>query len=197
MFFFALKEEIVTMFEELLKKRRSIRKFKNTPVERETIERLLKAALLSPSSRNIRPWRFILVDDEALISKLSSVKPHGSKFMETAKAAVVVVADTNACDVWVEDASIASAVLLFEAEALGLGACWCQIRRRPHDEETSAEDYVRTLLNIPEGFAVESIIAMGYRDEQVPPYTKDDLLLDKLRYNTFDIPYTSEESSTK
>jgi nitroreductase len=177
------------MFEDLLKKRRSIRKFQDRKVPKELMDRLLTAALLSPSSRNLRPWTFIAVDDCALIAALSSAKAHGSEFLKTAPSAVVVLADTAMCDVWIEDTSIASAVLLFEAAALGLGACWCQIRLRPHDELQSAEAYVRDLLHIPEGFAVESIIGIGYAAEQIPPYCENDLKTDKLRLNSFKTPY--------
>ncbi len=177
------------MFEELLRHRRSIRTFHNRKVPEDVTERLLTAALLSPSSRNLRPWTFIAVDDPAQLAALSKTKVHGSKFLETAPLAVVVLAETARCDVWIEDTSIASAVLLFAADALGLGACWCQIRLRPHDDSLSAETYVQKLLGIPDGFAVESIIGIGYAAEEVPPYTDRDLQTDKVRRNRFDTPY--------
>ena len=177
------------MFEELLRKRRSIRKFQDTPIPRETVERLIRAALLSPSSRNIRPWRFIVVDDPERIRRLAACKTHGSGFLSTAQIAVAVTADSEACDVWVEDASIAAAVLLFQAEALGLGACWCQVRKRFQREEVSSESYVRSVLGIPETISVASVIGIGVPAEQVPPYTDEDLRLDKVSWNDFDTPF--------
>ncbi len=177
----------------LLKKRRSIRKFEDRAIEKTVLDDVLKAALLSPSSRNLRPWAFIVVDDPALIAALARAKAHGSEFLKTAGAAVVVTADPAVCDVWVEDAAVASAVLLFAAEAAGLGACWCQIRLRPHDASTSAETYVRELLQIPDGIAVVSIIGMGYSAERVPPYDDRDFRLDKLRHNGYAVPYSSAD----
>ena len=177
------------MFEALLRKRRSVRKFKNTPIPEETVDRLIRAALLSPSSRNIRPWRFIVVEDPSRIERLAQCKTHGSGFLKTAKVAVAVLAELEECDVWVEDTSIAAAVLLFQAEALGLGACWCQVRKRFHRDGRSSESYVRSVLDIPESFAVDSIIGVGVPDEQIPPYTDADLRFEKVFRDDFRTPF--------
>ena len=179
------------MFEELLRKRRSIRKFKNTPIPKEKVDLLIRAALLSPSSRNIRPWRFIVVEDPARIERLAECKPHGSGFLKTAKVAVAVLAEIDASDVWVEDTSIASAVLLFQAEALGLGACWCQVRKRCCRDDISSDSYVRSVLEISERFAVASIIGIGVPDEQVPPYTDADLRFESVFKDDFKTPFFS------
>ena len=177
------------MFEELLRKRRSIRKFENTPIPKETVNRLIRTALLSPSSRNIRPWRFIVVEDPARIGRLAQCKTHGSGFLKTAKVAVAVLAEIDASDVWVEDTSIAAAVLLFQAEALGLGACWCQVRKRFHQDEVTSESYVRSVLDVPESFSVAAIIGIGVPGEQVSPYTDADLRFEKVFRDDFQTPF--------
>lgn len=178
------------MLHDILLKRRSIRKYADRPVEKETLDRLVTAALLAPSSRGIRPWDFIVVTDADMLKKLARCKPHGGGFLDGASAGIVVVGDPSKSDVWVEDCAIASVILLLAAEDLGLGACWCQIRKRMHAEHASASDVVRVLLGIPEGREVESIIGLGYPDERKSPYTEDQLPYEKTHLGNWKTPYT-------
>lgn len=173
------------MFISLIRKRRSIRKFKADEVEPEKVARLVEAALRSPSSRGFNPWEFIVVTDRDLLVKLSGAKPHGASFLKNAPLGIVVCADTERSDVWVEDASIASIFLHLAAESLGLGSCWIQIRKRAHDESRTARDYVAELLDIPQGIEVESIVAIGYPDETKPPHEYDDLQHEKVFRNQY------------
>jgi len=173
------------MFFDLLKKRRSIRRFTDQPIEKEKIDQLVKAALLSPSSRGIRPWEFVVVDDRETLTDLSRCKPHGASFLKSAALGIAVVADPSQSDVWVEDASIASVYLLLAAEAVGLGACWSQIRNRNYTEKTPAADRVAELLGLPTGYAVEAIIAVGYPAEEKRAYADEDLKWEKVHYNRY------------
>jgi len=109
---------------ELLRKRRSIRKFLPEKVTPEHIDIIIEAALRAPSSRGINPWEFILVDDPEKLSKLATSKQHGSEFLENAPLAIVVCADSTKSDVWVEDCSIAAIIIQLTAWSLGLGSCW-------------------------------------------------------------------------
>lgn len=165
--------------------RRSIRKYKSQPVDQQKIDTIIQAALLSPSSRNIRPWEFIVVQDKTTLSKLSQVKKHGCAFIKDAPLAIVVLGDSTKSDVWVEDASIASIIVQLAAEDLGLGSCWVQIRNRNHDDKTTAESYIQTLLNIPKDIKIEAIISIGYPDEQKESYELDDLPYDKVKHETY------------
>ena len=170
---------------EILKNRRSIRKYKDKKVEDEKIEQLIQAALLSPTSRNFYSWEFIVVDDKETIEKLSKAKVSGSAFLKDAPLAFVVLGDPQVSDVWVEDASIASIIIQLVAQSLGLGTCWIQIRKRGHDGDITSEDYVRDLLGIPEGKKVESIISIGYPDEERPIHKIEDLKFDKVYKNKY------------
>lgn len=173
------------MFTDLLMKRRSIRKFIDKKIEPEKEEALIKAALLSPASRNFNPWEFVVVKDRVMLDKLASSKK-GAAFLEGAALAIVVIADTAKSDVWIEDCSIASALLLLAAEDLGLGACWAQIRKRKYSEEQSACAYVKELLKIEEdSYHVESIIGFGYADEERAPHDEGELQRDKVHYECF------------
>ena len=167
-------------FISLITKRRSIRRYKNKEIEPEKIEILAEAALRAPSSRGLNHWEFIFVSDKALLKKISTSKPHGASFLKNAALGIVVCADSEKTDVWIEDASIASIYIHLAAVSLGLGSCWIQIRERMHDQHKTAEEHIAEVLKIPSGLRVESIIAIGYPDEDKSPHSKQDLQFQKI-----------------
>ncbi|HHX78058.1 MAG TPA: NAD(P)H nitroreductase [Firmicutes bacterium] len=170
---------------DLLLKRRSRRKFKPLEVEQEKIEYILKCALLSPTSQNRRCWEFVAVTEPERLAALAEAKERGSQFLQEAPLAVVVFADTGKSNYWVEDCSIASIIIQLAAETLGLGSCWIQIRGRFAAGNTSSGEYVKKVLNIPEQYDVECIIAIGYPDEEKEPYSVDNLDYNKIHYNVY------------
>ena len=172
--------------------RRSIRKYKEDKVPKEIVNKLVKAALLSPSSRRINPWEFIIVEDKEILEKLSGAKKHGSTFLRKAPLGIVVIADENKSDVWVEDTSIASIILQLTAQSLDLGSCWIQIRNRMHNDTITSEEYIRDLLHIPTNYKVESIISIGYPDEERPPQDVEKLQYEKLQSNQYQNPYSTD-----
>jgi nitroreductase len=174
---------------DLLYKRRSVRKYTETKIDHNTVQILLKAALLSPSSHGFQPWQFIVVDDSEILSRLSSAKK-GAGHLKGAALAVVILGDPRRSDVWVEDTSIAGTILHLTAESLGLGSCWIQIRERQHAETETAEQYVRKVLAIPETLKVASIICFGYPAESKPPRTGEDLKqMNKIHLNSYGSAY--------
>jgi len=165
---------------ELMRNRRSIRKFQDTPVEKEKLDAILECALRSPSSRGRQPWKITVVTDRDLLKKLSKAKPGGGLFIEEATVAYVVSGYPKITDMWIEDCSIVSVVIQLEAESLGLGSCWCQIRNRPHNDTVMASDYIKETLDIDKTCEVLSIIAVGYKGEDktghaAVPYDKSEL----------------------
>ena len=173
------------MILDLLRKRRSIRKFAAKPVEQEKIAYLVESMLRSPSSRSLNPWEFVVVQDAATLEALSKAKPHGATFMKNAPLAIVVLADPKKCDVWVEDCSIASILLHLAATDLGLGSCWIQIRLREHDASKNASGYIAELLGLPDGMEVEAVIAFGYPEENKAGHPAETLLYDRVHYGKF------------
>lgn len=173
------------MFIDLIRSRRSIRKFLDRPVEPENIDSLVEAVLRAPSSRDLNPWFFVVVTDSEMILALSRAKPHGASFLAGAPLAIVVCADPAKSDVWVEDASIAAIYLHLAATDLGLGSCWIQLRERARDAHQSAGDYVSGLLGLPEGMAVEAILAIGYSAEEKAPHSKAGLPYDKVNWERY------------
>ncbi len=170
---------------ELLRFRRSIRKFTEQAIEYEKVEILKEAALRSPSSKNINPWEFIFVDDRDILQKLKKCKPHGSTPLDTARLAIVVCADENKNDVWIEDCSIASILLQLTAQSFGLGTCWIQIRKRHHSESVTSEQYIQQLLGIPENYRILSIVAAGYPHVKREGKPASELQNEKIKINRF------------
>jgi nitroreductase len=179
------------MFMSLIQKRRSIRRFLAKPIEDEKIEMLIEAALRAPSSRGLNPWEFIVVTERDLLEKLSSAKTHGSEFLKNAPLGIVICADEDRCDIWVEDCSIASTFIFLASESMGLGGCWIQIRERMHNETKTSKAYVSEVLDIPSRLKVESIIAVGYPDEEKPPHKKEELQYEKVYLNQYGKLYTT------
>lgn len=169
---------------ELLSKRRSIRKYKNKMVEDFKLEQILKGALLAPSSMNKKPVEFIVINDKNILEKLEGCKDKGTVALKTAPVAIVVLADFEKSNVCIEDASIASTNIMLEAEDLGLGSCWIQIRNRKSGN-ISSEDAVREVLDIPSNMAVLNIITLGYKDEEKLAYKLEDLNFTKIHYNKY------------
>jgi len=170
---------------ELLRKRRSIRKFTTAKIAPELIETIVEAALRAPSSRGINPWEFILVDDAAIMLKLSAAKQHGSQFLKNAPLGIVVCADSAKSDVCIEDCSIAAIIVHLTAHSLGLGSCWVQIRNRQHGQGKSSEAYIREVLGMPEQIMVQAIIGIGHPAEKKMPVKAESLQLDKIRRNSW------------
>lgn len=165
---------------DILRKRRSIRIYKDKEIEPEKIDLLKEAAIRAPSSRSIKPWRFLFVTDRAMLEKLSWAKEDGSSFLKGAGLGVVVCADENESDVWIEDCSIASIILQLEALSLDLGSCWIQIRNRMQGDKMSSEDYIRGLLELSANMRIESIISIGYPDEDKAKIPRDQLDYHKI-----------------
>lgn len=172
-------------FADLVRLRRSMRKFTDEQLAPEQVTTLLKSALMSPSSKGKHAWHFVVVDDKTMLDKLSMCKAQGSDFLKDAAMAVVVVGDPDESDVWVEDASVAATVLLYQAEDLGLGACWIQVRNRYTEEGEPADNIVRYLLEIPEPLRVVAIVAVGHKGMERKPFNEERLLWDKVHVDRF------------
>ena len=157
-------------FHELLRLRRSTRKFTDEEIRPEDVKTIMEAALMAPSSKRSLSWEFVLVEDKDTLERLSLCKDNGAKLIAGAKLAVVVLGDPMKSDVWIEDASIASTLIQLQAEELGLGSCWVQVRGRYGENGESAEDFVRELLNIPLPMQVLAVIALGHKAESKTPF---------------------------
>lgn len=151
---------------EAIKARRSIRKYKKTPVPEEKLEKILDAGRLAPSARNSQPWKFIVLSDFQVKEKVAKLLAFG-EFLTAAPLGIAVVVDPVMSSHPVEDGSLAAYSMLLAAHSLGLGGCWIN---PSHNEED-----VKETLGIPRGERLISVISIGYPDE-APSKTRRELM---------------------
>jgi Nitroreductase len=173
------------MFIDLLRTRRSIRKFTEQPVAPETIDLILEAALRSPSSKGTNPWELIVVTDRAMVCQLAAAKAHGAAFLQSAPLAIVVCADPDKSDVWVEDAAIAATLIHLETADLGLGSCWVQIRLRQRGDGSDSQAFLADLLGLPEGMMVLAIIGIGHPADTKSGHPRASLPFNQVSFERF------------
>ena len=160
---------------KLLQSRRSIRKYTDEHISDETLEKILQAGLLAPSSRAIYPVELVAVRDKEMLRRLSECKAAGAAMLKNADAAIVVVGDTAKSDAWIEDCSITMTLMMLEATEQGVGNCWVQCRGRRTSEGTSTEERIRSLLDIPDNFGVLAILSLGMPAEELAPRELPDI----------------------
>ncbi len=165
---------------EVLRSRRSIRRYRDEPIPRELIEQLKEALLRAPSSRGLVSRRFVFVTDPTVLEGLSRAKKASAGFLADAPLGVVVCGDEAVSDVWIEDCAIAAIIGQLTATSLGLGSCWIQMRERVDAAGRSAEDVIRELLELPATVRVDCVLAIGYPAEEKPPVPADQLHRDTI-----------------
>ena len=157
--------------------RASVRVFKDTPVEKEKVTALLKAAMQAPSAGNQQPWEFIVVENKDTLEKLSQTDTY-SKFVAKVPAAIVVLGNTAEMrfpEHWQQDLGAAAENILLEAVSQGLGAVWLGVA--PLEERMN---YVRSVFDLPESVKPFCIIPFGYAKKSYEV---------ELRYNEDRIHY--------
>lgn len=143
---------------DALKKRRSIREFKDKSIPKDILEKLVDTARLAPTARNVQPWEFVVITDRAILKKIGEIAETG-KFIASAGACIAVFcSDTK---YYLEDGCAATENILVAAAALGIGSCWVAGDKKPYCGAISS------LLNAPASFKLVSLIALGY------PQSKD------------------------
>ena len=167
---------------ELLYKRRSIRKYEDIQVEEEKINKIIEAALLAPSERNLKPCEFAVVTNKEIIKKLAESKETGAQFVEGAPLVIAVLVNDEISNTWVEDASIALTFIQLMAENLGLGSCWIQLKERKTKDGISSEKFVKGLVGIEKNLRVEALVSIGYSDEIKEARTKENLDYNKVTW---------------
>ena len=165
--------------------RRSVRQYTAEPIPEEKLNAILYAGLAAASSKNRRPWEFVVVRDRAMLDKLSECRPGAANLLGKCSAAVVVCADAELADVWVEDCASAITQMHLMANALGVGSCWLQVRLRQAADGRSTADVVRHCLGIPAKYGVMAILTLGMPESRPAPRTVDELPMAKLHWERF------------
>jgi nitroreductase len=152
------------MKTELIKARRSVRKYLDRPVPEETIDDILDCGRLAPTAMNLQPWLVGAATDKALLKRLAELADHG-KFIADSAVCFTVFSDTSA-KYRLEDGVAATMNIIHAAWAHGLGTCWVA-----GDKKQYCED-VRKLLNAPKTHSLIAIIPAGYPAETPQPKGK-------------------------
>ena len=158
------------MILQAISTRRSIRKYKPTPVTKEQTKAMLEAAMLSPSACNTRPWRFLAISNRDMLNKLAEVHPY-AKMLSTAPLCIVVVALPKSQEgvqnglpegFYPQDCGAVTENILLQAEHMGLSTCWCGVY--PKDATSKAvTEALGEYVSADE--VVFSLIAVGEKDE--------------------------------
>lgn len=176
-----------TPFQELVRNRRSIRRYLEKPVEREKVLACLEAARLAPSAQNVQPWRFLIIDDPEVKMKLAAEAFSGiysySRFAAKAPVLIVILARldiiANRLGRQIQDVSfylidigIAGEHIALQAEELGLGTCWIGWFNAKK---------TRKLFKIPRKYKIVSLMTLGYYEKK-PPREKKRKSLEEIAW---------------
>ncbi len=155
--------------------RKSVRSYTDRAVPREMLDTLVRAAMAAPTGRDMRPWKFIVVDDKAAMAQLAQKLPY-AKMLAGAQAAIVVCGDLSVLDKegkpstnWMFDCSAATENLLLQAEAMGLGAVWTAAY--PYEERLTP---VKEALSLPAHIVPLNVIPIGWPEGDPQPKDKYD-----------------------
>lgn len=169
---------------DLTLKRRSTRRYTGESVDDDVINEILNVALTAPSSWGGHPIEFVVVKNKDMIRKIASCKAMGAGPLNQADVCIVVMADTSVCELWIEDASVASTYILLAAEQYDIGACWIHIRNRAGKIKTADEE-IRELLNVPNMYKVLNCVALGKKGEIKRQRSRNDLHKANVHYETY------------
>lgn len=164
--------------------RKSVRSYTDRPVTKSQLDTLVRAAMAAPTGRDMRPWKFIIINDRQAMKSLADQLPY-AKMLAEAQAAVVVCGDLSILDKegkpstnWMFDCSAATENLLLQAEAMGLGAVWTAAY--PYEERLTA---VKQALQLPDHIVPLNVIPIGYPKGNTQPKDKYDA--NDIHYNAW------------
>lgn len=148
--------------QDVILKRRSIRKYTDEALTEGQVQDLLEAAMSAPSAGNEKPWHFVVITNRNTKEAIPKFHPYAG-MVRQAPAVIAVCADTALEKFpgnWPLDCSAATENILISAEAQGLGAVWLGI----YPEEDRMEGLGK-LLDLPEGVKAFSLVAVGHPAE--------------------------------
>lgn len=174
-------------FEEVIKKRRSIRKFKNQPVEKNLVEKLITAATLAPSACNTQGWKFIIVNNDELKKEIFDAG--GSVLIKNSPLGILVLYDNRTLNLDYQDhiqsASAAIQNINLAATNIGLGTCW--ICHLPTPKK------LRKILKMPAYYSPVAYILLGYPEIEPHNMPRKYDLRQVMSYNEFSPNWPKEK----
>jgi nitroreductase len=166
-----MDEQTIEPMLELIRKRRTHRKFTDEGISEEQVETLLEMAMVAPNRLNRQPWRFLVIRDREFKQRLADLlRLH--PYLETAPVVIAVCAVQESSPTWIMDISVATENMLLAATAMGLGgalvgapdsALWDMCEEMLHDA-----------ANIPMNVRIPLLVALGHPAEELPAHGKHD-----------------------
>lgn len=136
-----------------IKSRRSVRKYKPTPIPPYVIQDVLDCGRLAPTAKNLQPWLFGAVTDKALLKQIAELTEDAT-FIADAAACIAVFGRPDET-YYLEDCAGATMSMIIALQSLGFGSCWVAGDKKPY------AGAVRELLNVPAEYSLVSLIAAG------------------------------------
>lgn len=166
-----------------IRTRREIRDYLDKPIPNETLQRILEAGRLAPSSKNSQPWHFIVIKDRMTLKKISELTPTGAHI---AKAALAIVVLMDAAKLPEIDGARAVQNMVLEAWEMGVGSCWVT---------NFYEDGVKDLLDVPQRMKLVTVMPFGYPIEPKTKRKKTRKPLNEIvHYERFGQPFSTSKS---
>jgi len=160
------------MLEEIVN-RRCVRKYKSTPIKKEDILKIIKAAQFAPNSMNTRAWEFLIIEDNEIKEKLFEIL--GQDFVKETPVLIVPAIDQKKTTNPIQDLSLASGYAFLQAAKLGLSTVWKNVRAENLEK-------VKGVLNIPENYLIINLIPVGYADEKIECHSNKDFKEGKIHW---------------
>lgn len=171
-------------FMSVIFRRRSVRSFLTKSIERDKLERVLRAGFEAPSAYNKRPWEFIVItaqEDRAAVAEMS---PYAKMLGQATVAIAVCVnllvgkTDSKQTTWWIQDLSAATENILLQAVEEGLGAVW--LGWYPDEDRVSA---FSARFGLPSHVLPFSVVALGYPAKTPEPVFRLDA--DRIYYGAY------------
>ena len=163
-------------FNEVVTRRRSVRRFSSAPVADETVKKLIECALQAPSSMNGQPWRFIVIRSQEIKKQIADMKDlhcppekrqYSAQFLVTTPVIIIICVDcSRSYDRGVENAALATGYLMLAAANYGLTSVYLSAYTTGRPE---VDRDLRKILEIPDGFDPMTIVPIGYPGESPGP----------------------------
>ncbi len=164
--------------DNIIFKRRSIRRFETRPLEPEKVERILKAGMQAPSAHNLQPWEFLVITEQEKRDAVSKMSPWAG-MVAKAPVTIIVIGHQENKDMekyLPQDLGACTENILLQIAAEGLGGCWMGFY--PDEDRVNS---VRKYFNLPEDRIPFSVIALGYSPDENRFVDRSDM--SRVHYN--------------
>lgn len=174
-------ESVLNIFRE----RRSYRKYNETDINENLLKQIMEVGITSPTGDNYKTVELILIKEKSMLKKIANIRKFGTKMLNGAGAAIVVLVNTDKTDLWVEDGTISASYMHLAADALGIGSCWIQVRARDTINGGSFEEALKEILDIPDNMKPLCILSLGNINSRLPAHSQEEIDWNKIHHEKY------------